>query len=496
VEAEPVAVGRLIDRCARLPLALAIVAARAAVHRGLRLTALADEIGAADGLDAFATGESGMDVRTVLSWSYHALAPEAAALFRGLASQPGPDASVALAASVAGVSERAVRPLLRDLVGAHLITEHQPGRFVFHDLLRAYAGELSRHTDDAGSRDAATRRMLDHYLHTAVAQAIRMNPYRAPIELAEAVPGTVLLPSSVGDPLAWFDAERDALLAAVAVADSLGLDARVWQFVWALTPYLQDRRCYWDESTALATLALASAIRDGDKWWTGYLRNTLGRGYLRMGRYAESRAQYEQAITIGHDTGNPLRLAHAYAGIAAGVIESDAELTPEQTAETEELLAEAASLYRSIGSSHGEADVEQYLADLFMRDPATLDQAGPHIARSAALFRELDTQVGDAFAHVFEARRDIRDGDFRSAISHLQEAIGMYTETFVRARCTAMLAECYDRVGDPAAASELRQAALDLLDGFDNPAVARLRESVRAGTVIQPRSVAGSGSLR
>lgn len=477
VAAEPEAVDRLIERCARLPLALAIVAARAGAHRGRPLTALADELDAADGLDAFATGESGMDVRAVLSWSYHALAPEAAALFRGLATQPGPDASVALAASMAGLPERAVRPLLRELTGAHLITEHQPGRFVFHDLLRAYAGELARHVDDSERREAATRRMLDHYLHTAVAQAVRLNPYRAPITLTPPVAGT-LLPAVLPAESVWFDTERDALLAAVRVADSLGLGAHVWQFVWALTPYLQDRRCYWAESTELAALALTSATRAGDRWWTGYLRNTLGRGYLRMGRYAESREQYEHAIAVGHETGNSLRLAHAYAGIAAGVIESDEALTPEQTAETEELLARAAALYRSIGSSHGEADVEQYLGDLFMRNPATLDRAGPHVTRAAALFRELGTRVGDAFVHVYEARRRMRDGDFPAAITHLQEAIGMYTETFVRAKCMVALAECHDRLGETGEAADVRRAALGLLDGFDNAAVRRLRAQI------------------
>jgi hypothetical protein len=36
-----------------------------------------------------------------------------------------------------------VRPLLAEAIRAHLLAEHAPGRFGFHDLLRAYATELA-----------------------------------------------------------------------------------------------------------------------------------------------------------------------------------------------------------------------------------------------------------------------------------------------------------------------------------------------------------------
>ena len=54
VAAEPPAVEEIITSCARLPLALSIVAARAAAHPGFRLAALAGELrDARGGLDAF-----------------------------------------------------------------------------------------------------------------------------------------------------------------------------------------------------------------------------------------------------------------------------------------------------------------------------------------------------------------------------------------------------------------------------------------------------------
>jgi hypothetical protein len=49
-------------------------------------------------------------------------------LFRFLALHPGPDASTAALAGPAGLSRRATEDLPAELTGAHLLTEHVPGR--------------------------------------------------------------------------------------------------------------------------------------------------------------------------------------------------------------------------------------------------------------------------------------------------------------------------------------------------------------------------------
>ena len=143
VAAEPGAVDEIIAACARLPLALAIAAARAAYHPQFSLTALAAELHQArGGLDAFVGESATNDARAVLSWSYHTLSDDAARLFRLLGLHPGPDLTVAAAASLAGDPPGRVRRVLVELTSAHLLDERSPGRFAFHDLLRAYAVEL------------------------------------------------------------------------------------------------------------------------------------------------------------------------------------------------------------------------------------------------------------------------------------------------------------------------------------------------------------------
>ena len=137
----PDSVDAIITRCARLPLALAIVAARAATNPNVALDAFAEGLrDAPDQLDALTTGDAITDVRAVFSWSYQALEPPAARLFRLLGLCPGADIGIATVASLAGVTVAEVRPVLAELTRACLLTEQSPGRYAFHDLLRAYAG--------------------------------------------------------------------------------------------------------------------------------------------------------------------------------------------------------------------------------------------------------------------------------------------------------------------------------------------------------------------
>ena len=68
-------------------------------------------------------------------------------MFRLLGVHPGPDITVAAAASLAGVDAAQARQALRELAAAHLIAEHAPGRYAFHDLLRAYAAEQAASDD-------------------------------------------------------------------------------------------------------------------------------------------------------------------------------------------------------------------------------------------------------------------------------------------------------------------------------------------------------------
>ncbi|MET8833471.1 BTAD domain-containing putative transcriptional regulator [Micromonospora sp. NPDC004540] len=159
--ADPAAVDEIVARCGRLPLALALVATRSVGRPGLGLPAVAGELAEADGrLAGF--GDAHADLEKIFSWSYRALTPEAARLFRLLPLHPAGELSTEAAAALGGLSLRSARGLLAEL-GAQLLVQPRDGRWRMHELLRAYAAELGEEHDDAAERDAAVERVVDHY---------------------------------------------------------------------------------------------------------------------------------------------------------------------------------------------------------------------------------------------------------------------------------------------------------------------------------------------
>src|SRR5262249_44130823 len=158
-----------------------------------------------------------VDVRSVFSWSYSALSPGAARLFRLLGLPTGPDISAPAVASLAGVPPLDSRRLLAELAAAHLVSETAPGRYRGHDLVRAYAAELS--TLDDEERRSALHRLLDHYVHSAHAASVLTDSYRAPIVVLPAVSGVtpeVLTERSAA--LDWFATEQATLIAAISLS--------------------------------------------------------------------------------------------------------------------------------------------------------------------------------------------------------------------------------------------------------------------------------------
>jgi tetratricopeptide (TPR) repeat protein len=309
-KAEPGPVRELVRLCARLPLALSVAVARAAAQPQLSLAALAAELTEIqDRLDALDIGDPTANVRTVFSWSYRYLPDAAARMFRLLGLHPGPDITAAAAASLAGVPVLRARAALRDLARTSLIIESVPGRFGFHDLLRAYAAEqAAAHGSHVGQR-RATRRMLDHYLHTAHRAHLVLYPGREAIVLPE--PRELVIPEvfvGKAQALSWLEAEYQVLLKTIDLAVRAGFDDHAWQLPVVLCTYYSV--CgHWHDGVATQRTALTAARRRGDLSGQASALRGLGTTQIMTGEHAQAQACLSQAQDLFRLLGDGVGLA-------------------------------------------------------------------------------------------------------------------------------------------------------------------------------------------
>ena len=350
--AEPGAIAEIATLCACLPLALTVAAARAAARAAFPLSALAAELrGTASRLDALDAGDPAANVRAVFSWSYQQLSGDVARMFRLLGLAPGPDISVPAAASLAALSESEARRLLRELAHSYLIEEHIPGRFAFHDLLRAYAAAQARDIDTEAERKAAVGRVLEHYLHAAGHGSMMVEPSREPVTLARPGPGAVpWRPADHRQALAWFEAEHRVLVAAVTLAAEWEFDVHAWQLPWAMMPFLRIRGRH-QEWAANQRTALAAATRLGDTAGQAISSRLLASACMHL-------RDYEQAL--GHYVGS-------------------------------------LELYRRLGNRDGEAKAQQNLSVLAERQTRYADAIG-HAEQARRLYQAMGDKAGEAHA--------------------------------------------------------------------------------------------------
>jgi DNA-binding SARP family transcriptional activator len=303
--AELPAIAEIASLCAGLPLALAVAAARASARPQLSLAALAGELrDAGRCLEILDADDPATSVRAVISWSYDQLSQDTARLFRLLGTHPGPDISLPAAASLIGLPPDQTRRLLAELTRAHLITERTPGRYAFHDLLRAYAAELGSALDSPDERAAAIRRVLDHYLHTARAASLVFNRREQAFTLGPLPPG-VCAEDITGyqQAMAWFETEHRVLLNVARQAADTGLNNYAWQLPETLRTFL-DLRGYWEDYAAAYQTALAATMQLGDLTAQAIAHRGLAVAQNLLGRYTDALTHYAQALELYRQLGD------------------------------------------------------------------------------------------------------------------------------------------------------------------------------------------------
>ncbi|MGW6016132.1 AfsR/SARP family transcriptional regulator [Streptomyces sp. NPDC055210] len=481
VTAEPDAIKEIIARCARLPLALAITAARAATRPAIPLASIAAELrDSADGLDAFHEFDTAADVRAVFSWSYHALTPDAARLFRLLALHPGPDISLPAATSLVALVARRTRQLLGELIQAHLVDEVVPGRYMSHDLLRAYATELTETVESPQQVRAARHRMFDHYLHT-VHETAALTTSRALVSLEPAAEGVhaETFAQDAEKATAWLAAEQAVLLAVLEEAATHRYDVHTWQLAWAVGHHLHLRGL-WRQQEAVHRAAMDAACRLGDRTAQAHVHNGLTLATGNSGRFNEARVHAERAVELFTESGDTRAYADSYYNLAwVGVRQGDPQAALGA-------VQQSVSLFRAYDDGHGgDGRVQRAIATALnaLGWCHTLlgqhQQALDHCRQALALQQELghDAGTADTWDSIGHALHHL--GQYDEAVAAYRHALALYLRLDAprfKAVTLMHLGDTHLSAGQPDEARATWTEALDAMDRLADADAERLAE--------------------
>lgn len=456
--AEHDAAAEVAGLCAYLPLALRIAAANLADNPGYGLEDYAIELRKGNLLAALSVpGEEQIAVRTAFDLSYAALPAETQRLFRLLSLIPGNDIGVEAVEVLTGLREAG--PMLDALAGAHLVEQHGPDRYHFHDLLRRYAADRLEAEETQDEREAARRRLHEWYLRAVdrAAQLVYPHMFRSP----PAVPDGRIPDAVTETPAEWLETELGNVVAVVQDAARSGPPAVAWSLSDALRGYfwMSLRQVEW---RAAAEAALSAAEEDGDlharasarfsladlgfrqgryrhavrhyagalalarraKWVEAQaaVLGNLGCAYWQSGRLPAAAARFSRALELSRSSGRPAGEAVALGNL--GLVHWEMGDLPRAA----EHYAQALQRYRRLGSRYGVAINLSNLGQV-QHARGQVAEAGRLLAKALALHRDAGNHAGEAetLGRLASVYRDL--GRLTDALDHARDGLRLAQET-------------------------------------------------------------------
>jgi tetratricopeptide (TPR) repeat protein len=408
--------------CGGLPLALQITAALLNADPALSAAELADDLAAeSQRLERLTYDDGGgtaaPSVSAAFELSYRRLSDASAGVFRLLPVCPGPDVSTTAVAVIAGLPASEARRVLGALGRAHLV-EGAAGRWQMHDLVRLYARRLGDEHADADRREQARDRLLGYYLTMTDAADQHLR----------ALPGSQVPPEfkDRAEALAWLDAERPSLIAAVTIAASAGQDQIAMQLPLSLGQYFNWRRRF-DDMLATTAVSLEAALRLHDQHGEAVARNNLGLALHEMRRFDEAIAAHQDATVIYRKTGDRHGEGTALTilGLALGEVRRFDEAIAAQQ--------DATVIFREIGARQLEGMALTNLG-LALREVRRFDEAIAAHQKAVVILRETGDRhaEGTTLNNLGLALQDL--GRLEEVIAVHQDAAVIFRETGDRYR--------------------------------------------------------------
>lgn len=426
----------LAAKCAYLPLALRIAAAKLVCDKHLTISGYLSELTAGDALDALEAQEGdGFAVRAAFAVSYRDLPRPARHLFRLLHLTSGPDFGVDAAAALIGTTRDRARRLLDWLCEAHMATQERPGRFVLHDLLRQYSHAEAGAGASAAGLQRARRRLVDFYCDTVYeAQSLIVTTRSARVPAPVHPPVEPLRFADRESALHWHDSERQGLAGALETAAGHGWHEAAWQLVDSLFGYYLCRR-HWPDWQAAAHIGLRAAEALGDQLGQARMQNSLGVIAKQTGRYDDACFHYTQGLKLAKAAGESRLSAALHVNLGGlAITRGDPQAGVEHLR-----MAMADPDY---GHNPRYASVTYINYGCALIEMGRLDEAESRLLWALRLALEAGDDVNAGFSHQNLAEITLRRHDPARARVHAEEALRFA-----------------DRLGDPLC----RAAALDLV---------------------------------
>ncbi|SDT03432.1 AfsR/SARP family transcriptional regulator [Actinoplanes derwentensis] len=465
----------IIELCGRLPLALAVLAARLGVRPQLSMATVAAELrDGARRLAAFPEGRGVTGPRTAFSWSYRQLGPAAARLFRLLSQAPTAGITAEACVSLTGADPAGTRAALEELAEAALVNEQDSGCFTAHVLVRAYAEELFRTVDTEADQRAAVTRLLQYYLHSSFNAQVVFAPNRTPIRPDPALPGVLPeQPRTYQEAIAWFARHRAVLKETVGIAADLGYGIVPWQLAITMQQYFEWYGYFqdWDD---VMWFALRATRGSGDVIGEAHVLRSLAGARWFFGANEESLALLAAALEVFVENGMLLEQALTHINVHAVNHSLGEHKRALESAETAVTLCRAAgnetSLMRSLDCKG-----------------RSLDRLGQHEEAARVLQQALgiNLRVGrrheEAMIRVSIAHNLVGLGRTDDAVAELRRAadaarsVGQGPYHFQAFRS---LSELLITLGDEAGAREAFDRASEVLGSFQGGGPPHMRDQL------------------
>jgi tetratricopeptide (TPR) repeat protein len=472
-------VTELAELCGRLPLALRIAAANLLAQHDLVLSDYIAEL-RANRLSALEIdGDDQAAVRAAFDLSYRTLDERAARVFRLLGLIPGQDFTADAVAALAALSVTDAGHVLDQLVAGNLAMRGSSRRYQLHDLLRAYAAELSSPDEES---TAARSRLFGFYLKTVDAAAEQLFPIWLLMPRPHVDP--VVRPLTFDDAAAatsWMDRDCLNALDVMVAAVRHGLPEFAWSMSETMRAYLVTSGRYHAEGVSAYTVALRAAVAAGDHPAEAAVLYVLGSLHLQYAEPRPAARYYAEAARVNQEMGELAGQTRALTGLGGAHMDAgELDLAARHITSALELGPLTDYPMQALSGWVNLAEVELRRGNL--------GQAERAVTAALSLCEYDDSRMLEAAAHRISGQVLVRRGRCVEAIGEFEQALACYLRMPMpsdEVAAQAGLSAAYLEIGDLTAALDharlaIRRAADDEKFDSDTDALLPLAAVQRA----------------